>query len=379
MSFFIIGNPSSVWLKEYIKHIHIKNNHKVYVTVFEMSDLKFVNEYREMGVQFVNLGEKGRGIKKISKFLRLFFFAYRNRNNQFDILEVQSPPHNVQAFVIGMIARLMDCKTFIMFWGSDILAISSKDAEKLEYAIKNADVINRPGEQTYKAFTTFFGHKYEKLFTKKSLRFGTLALPWIERTRAIYDKVECKKHFGLAADKMSIAIGYNGHRRHQHLKVIDEFSKLSISQKNKLQLIIHFVGYDDLAYEELLKNALKNCGIEYVFIARSLDFSEIAVLRLATDIFIHAQTTDGLSGSIRECLYAGTIVVNPVWIEYGELKKIGVEYIEYQEFSELNDIIENCIQEKISINLEKNRELIYDHYSWEALEGDWISVFNSMI
>ena len=191
--------------------------------------------------------------------------------------------------------------------------------------------------------------------------------------------IKCKKHFGLAADKMSIAIGYNGHRRHQHLKVIDEFSKLSISQKNKLQLIIHFVGYDDLAYEELLKNALKNCGIEYVFIARSLDFSEIAVLRLATDIFIHAQTTDGLSGSIRECLYAGTIVVNPVWIEYGELKKIGVEYIEYQEFSELNDIIENCIQEKISINLEKNRELIYDHYSWEALEGDWISVFNSMI
>ena len=93
MRFFIIGNPSSVWLKEYIKHIHIKNNHKVYVTVFEMSDLKFVNEYRE----------KGRGIKKISKFLRLFFFAYRNRNNQFDILEVQSPPHNVQAFVIGMI------------------------------------------------------------------------------------------------------------------------------------------------------------------------------------------------------------------------------------------------------------------------------------
>ena len=64
MRFFIIGNPSSVWLKEYIKHIHIKNNHKVYVTVFEMSDLKFVNEYREMGVQFVNLGEKGRGIKK---------------------------------------------------------------------------------------------------------------------------------------------------------------------------------------------------------------------------------------------------------------------------------------------------------------------------
>ena len=47
--------------------------------------------------------KEGRGIKKISKFLRLFFFAYRNRYNQFDILEVQSPPHNVQAFVIGMI------------------------------------------------------------------------------------------------------------------------------------------------------------------------------------------------------------------------------------------------------------------------------------
>ena len=71
--------------------------------------------------------------------------------------------------------------------------------------------------------------------------------------------------------------------------------------------------------------------------------------------------------------------MNPAWIEYDELKKIGIEYIEYKEFSELNGIIENCIQEKININLEKNRELIYDHYSWEALEEDWISVFNSMI
>lgn len=377
MKFFIIGNPSSVWLKEYIKHIHIKQGHEVCVTVFDMADLKFVEEYRKMGVQFVVLGKNGDKLKRTFKFFRLLFFTYRNK--EFDVLEIQSPPHNAQARVLGIITKLMDCKTFLMFWGSDILAINSKEAKKLECIVRCVDVINRPGEQTYKAFTTFFGHKYEKLFTKKSLRFGTLALPWIKKTQMACNKTECKKHFGVSADKMSIAIGYNGSKRQQHLEVINNLSQLSISQKNKLHLIIHFVGYEDLTYEKLLRDALKNCNIEFTFIDRSLDFSEIAVLRLATDIFIHAQITDGLSGSIRECLYAGTIVVNPVWIEYDEFKKIGIEYIEYEKFSELKDIIENCLQGEMTIDLKKNRELIHNHYSWEAVEGDWNSVFNSMI
>lgn len=380
MKFFIVGTASSVWIREYVKEIHIKNGHEVYLTVFDESVLQYQEDYAQMGAKLVLIGKNNKKIEKIKKLVRLVSFMCKHRTREeIDVVEIQGPPHNILAYILAILIKFMRYKTFIMFWGSDILAISAKDAKKLEHVVKNANVINRPGEQTYKAFTTFFGYKYEKLFTKKSLRFGTLALPWIERTRATYDKVECKKHFGLAVDKISIAIGYNGHRRHQHLKVIDELSKLSISQKDKLQLIIHFVGYEDLAYEELLKNTLKTCGIAYTFIDRPLDFPEIAVLRLATDIFIHAQTTDGLSGSIRECLYAGTIVVNPAWIEYDELKKIGIEYIEYKEFSELNGIIENCIQEKININLEKNRELIYDHYSWEALEEDWISVFNSMI
>ena len=47
MKFFIVGNASSVWMKEYIKEIHIKNKHTVYLTVFDKSKLKYEEEYRK--------------------------------------------------------------------------------------------------------------------------------------------------------------------------------------------------------------------------------------------------------------------------------------------------------------------------------------------
>lgn len=56
--FFIVGNASSVWIKEYVKQVHIKNNHEVYLTVFDKSNLIYKEEYDEMGVKLVFLGKK---------------------------------------------------------------------------------------------------------------------------------------------------------------------------------------------------------------------------------------------------------------------------------------------------------------------------------
>ena len=53
--FFIVGNASSVWIKEYVIQVHIKNNHEVYLTVFDKSNLIYKEEYDEMGVKLVFL------------------------------------------------------------------------------------------------------------------------------------------------------------------------------------------------------------------------------------------------------------------------------------------------------------------------------------
>ena len=376
--FFIIGNPSTVWMREYIKEIHIKHKDRVYITVFDESTLLYEQSYEELGVFLVPIGKNSSVLEKINKIIRLLKFAIKHRrDNRFDIIEIHYPPHSLQAYIISLVIRIMKTKTFIMFWGSDILDISPKDAKRLEHIIKASDIINRPGESAYAAFVKHFGYKYEEFFTNTSLRFGTLALPYISKVLLNMQKNECKKSLGLDPSKKSIAIGYNGRTRQQHLQALKAISELNKSEKKAIQLVYHLVGGTE-EYKRKIALESQKSGFDYIIIDKMLDFEEIAILRAATDLFLHAQTTDGLSGTIRECLYAGVTVVNPKWISYKELKKIGIDYIEYNSFDELKDLVSHYINGDISINTSKNKELIHKYYSWESLSKEWLEVFQEM-
>ena len=380
MNFFIIGNASSVWMKEYIKSIHIKNGHKVYLTVYERLNDEYSDEYNKMGVELVVIGKNNGKIEKIKKLVRLINFSIRHsKNERFDIIEIQSPPHNMQAYVISLCLKIMKSKVFLMFWGSDILDISKKEAYYLEKIVKQSDIINRPGVNAYSAFKTYFGNKYKKKFTPYSLRFGTLALPYIEKISREMTVKESKCYLGLDHDKISVAIGYNGKNRQQHMKVIEAIKNIDIRYKNKIQLIFHMVGNNDYGYRKSIIDNCQKYGFEFIILDGVLDFEQIAVLRNATDIFIHAQTTDGLSGTIRECLYSGVKVINPEWIPYDELKKIDIDYIEYSNFDDLNNCLIECIDDPLLIDREKNKMLIFDNYSWVSISERWLDTFNEMI
>ena len=99
---FIIGNPSSVWMREYIKEIHIKNNDLVYITVFDESELKNKDVYEKMGVHLVTIGKNSSASEKFMKAIRLIHFGIKHRKHEtFDIVEIYYPPHSFQAYIIA--------------------------------------------------------------------------------------------------------------------------------------------------------------------------------------------------------------------------------------------------------------------------------------
>ena len=75
---FIIGNPESVWIREYVKEIHIKNGHEVYIGTFNRISDKMAVEYELLGVKIVEFGHINGIAGKIQKTLRLLFFAIRH-------------------------------------------------------------------------------------------------------------------------------------------------------------------------------------------------------------------------------------------------------------------------------------------------------------
>lgn len=379
-SFFIVGNPSSVWMREYIKEIHIKNGDEVYITVFDEEKLQYKAIYEDMGVTLVPIGKNSNRIEKIAKAFRLLKFALKHRKKErFDIVEIHYPPHNFQAYIISLVLKILNVPSFLMFWGSDILAINHKEARKLEKIVSCVTTINRLSEHTYADFEKYYGNKYDDMFCEKPQRFGTLVLPYINKRLSVKDKEELKKEYNVPNGKITVAIGYNGKRRQQHIEVLNELSKLEDKIKNKVYLILHLVGIDDEGYREEIVEKLQFTGIEYIIIDEMLEFEEMSLMRSATDVFIHAQTTDGLSGSIRECFCSETIVLNPTWIQYDEFEKIGFEYIHYDNFGELSHIVEKIVKNEIEIDVMKNKELVNNAYSWDSVYDNWIEMFDKMI
>ena len=70
--------------------------------------------------------------------------------------------------------------------------------------------------------------------------------------------------------------------------------------------------------------------------------------------------------------FAGAVLINPTWINYSECKNLGIEYLEYEEWSQLPYIIRLALN--YNNDKEKNRKILYDNFSWAAVKDEWDKV-----
>ena len=171
-------------------------------------------------------------------------------------------------------------------------------------------------------------------------------------------------------------IGYNGSIRQNHLKVINELSTLDNETLNKLNIVIQLsYGLTSDEYRQNIIDEISKINVKHVIIDDFLNKEKSAMLRIATDIFIHAQESDAFSASIQECVYGGAVLINPEWIVYKEFDDIGIDYIKYDSFDELPFIIKDISDGNVNIyNADKVKEL-YEKYSWNAVKKDWLKLY----
>lgn len=367
----VIGNANSIWLKEYVKKIHIAKGAEVYLTAYNPINERFLKEYNKLGVNIVPLYSQNKLVDKISKAFNIFCFIRKN-GKFLNCVDIQSPPHNNQAIFLSHILKGVKAKKSITFWGSDLMRINVSEARILSKILVLADKINISTEEMVSVFKSHYGNTFDSKLV--SAKFGSLAFDAIDKIRDSLTKQECKAQFGLNSEKITVAVGHNGNKEQQHIKVLKELAYLDFDIKNKIELVFH-VGYGlkDNYADEIAEEA-KKTGISYVIIKDMLDLDDIAKLRNATDIIIHAQTTDALSGSIRECIYAGTVLINPTWINYEEFDNIGIQYFKYSEFSEINSMVSKLISGDICVDIHNNIKLM-KIFSWESVSRDWESIF----
>lgn len=364
MKILLSAGAHSKWVKDYIEYVLLPIGADVFLTDQGITSREYVNFYTTNNVFLV----------QIRNYDILEFTHALNVIGPFDVIHI----HGMWDIYcqLALLARRHYENLICSFWGSDLYRATVESKFKMEPYLDLATVISVPTKRMQNEFRASFGIKYD--FKISSVLFGSDVFLHIDQILNEETKSFCRHRFGIDDVEIAIAVGYNRIPEQQHLKVLQAFHGLPQSILKRLNIILHFSGAiskDD--YVDRVINACKKLKCKHTFISDYLSNEDIARLRIATDIFIHAQTTDAFSASMIEYIYAGATVFNPQWLHYYELLDSKINYVEYVDFSELTEFLKVHIETEHPLNqdMEFVRNKLKHICSWSSNVSKWHDLY----
>lgn len=342
MKTVVIGNGASIIIKEHIQEVcKLVFSEIVLLTSAEIDDEEYVNS----GVKVIYIGPLKRD-EELSDEGRRIVCCKRwddicEKINNIDVLQVHYCFGGNHMYCYKKLAKKSK-GNYMVYWGSDLLRTDPHNIELNREAIEQSTQIVCLTESLKNELFNCYGSLAEGKTTV--LDFGVVYED-IEETSKKYTRADCKRIRGIPNDKVSVMIGYNGAQAQQHLLALDAVNRIDLSLKDRIFLLFPMSYGRDEEYRNKVEEAVKATSIPYLFIDDFISRKDLVILRLATDIFIHAQVTDALSNTLCETMYAGAKIINPRWIDYPELKKNEISYYEYGDFRELPAVVEQAIRD----------------------------------
>ena len=373
----IISDNNSAWTEKAVTHSGVLENNEVYaLTIGETKNDRF---YLDNGIKICRV-KRHEAFNKIPKVRGLVYYAdyinyiksLQKTVGEFDVVHI-SYVSKEKVLAIKYLRKFAK-KIVCTFWGSDLFRAGDKQLLKYKKNLESADVIMLTTSEMKRKFRSVFGGGFDNKI--RIIRFGIENLDFIDPEK---DSAEFKEYFSYPAQKTVVTIGYNGSPAQNHTDVIDLCAKLPDNIKSKifLQLPLNYGLTEE--YKQMLLQKLKSCGCEYGLSEPYLDGEQTGKLRQSSDIFIHAQKTDGFSASLQEYLYARKTVFNPAWLPYEELKANGAYYFVYSDYDDLYEKLKEYLQngpdkdEKDKLAL--NSKIIKELSSWGSVKDSWASLY----
>lgn len=367
----LIGNPSSPYIMQYIENVLKPLGFDVFMQ-FDYSELSdevrhFYTEYKINQILFFKNNDKKIFLFPfIGKWIKRFYnFKILNRYAPYDFIHVQYVTFE-RLMKNLIIKKSVQTKLFASFWGSDLLRVSDRTLLLEKIFLRNYNYITADSYSMVERYNKFFGNTKNKL---DIVYYGVSLIPYIDRW--LSEKKQCINDLSIPKDKIVISVGYNGRPQQQHDKVINVLNVLE-NKKDYFLLIQSSYGNEDVVYKQKLKTILDNSGFQYKIISNYLTMDELAKLRVITDIFINAQTTDAFCNSIKEYMYSKTQIINASWLHYPEIDTLQLKINEFSNFDQIPSLLEKQVNEE---ELEWNREIIGKNSSWETCRQRWAKIY----
>lgn len=369
----VIGNADSYWVKYYIEHIALPLQFDVSIQVAPDKNCKYMDFYRLNNVHVVGEYNLNGFIMKVPKVRALYMLNRRKVaiKEKYDIaLVISAIAENIK---VAKSVIAPNGKVVVLVIGSDVLRASKHQLHRLDNLLFdiNAEMVCSAREPW---------NKIKKNFTKavcsvdNVIGFGLTNLDSIDK---LINKgpEECKKLLGIDPQKFTVCVGYNARPEQQHEKIIQELSKIDEPIKEHLHLILPMTYLGDNKYCNKIEQLLRDKQLSYSILKDFRDSEGMGILWVACDSFINGQTTDAMSASVIECIYAGVTVLSGNWLRYQELENRKIQVVTFSDFRELPAMIAPIIKNKNVRNRVYANEL-YESSSMHICRQKWKKFFD---
>lgn len=245
-------------------------------------------------------------------FLRAFIQLSKRR---FDIVNIHYARPRLR-YVLHWIKK-MSKNIVISPWGSDVLRVEDRiKIQHLKSIYKIADYVSvSKDSQIGQRLIERFEVDPHKMV---SLGWGGEFFDYIQECSNQVTVEEAKARFGLNG-RYVITCGYNTQREQRHDDIINAIYAVKNQLPVNLTLLFPFTygrtSWSD-GYTMRIKNKAKELGFDILAVEDHLSMSDLFMLRMATDIFVHVQSTDAGSRCVMEYVSCNKKVVHGSWIKY---------------------------------------------------------------
>lgn len=232
-------------------------------------------------------------------------------------------------------------------WGSDILRANEKDLQKLRKFVNHNDYVTAP--KGYR----FEDDIKEKLLVRENklydILLGDKIIDTINKNKYI-DTIDAKSSFGLK-DFYVITCGYNASEAQNHLSIINSINTIVEKLPSNYCLLfpMTYGNNNKDEYIKVIRSKLDELCMTYKIIDTYLTEMDVCRIRVATDVFIHAQTTDAACGTVTEYLLCNKKILNAVWLKYPQRERFGTPFYTFNTFDDLPHVLLEAINAKKSI------------------------------
>lgn len=370
MKVLVLGNPDSIWTKEFIEYALIQPDMQVYVLYNSQARGRFAKFYESLGIKVIMAHPVSGTVMKIPKFraavMQKNYIRAAKQYLPFDIIiNMFVSPNNLSSAID---LKKNGTRVFAYFCGSDIIRANVLTCARLKKHLIKTDHVVFASTAVQKAYENKIGHIDGN--HQSTIRLGISVFSDIDWELTNSDIENSRYNLRIPSDKITICVGYNSSEAQNHLHVLQQIKSLAPEIKKKLFILLPMTYAGTRKYVAQVEKVAKETGCEVKIFSEYMNHKTIAQLWLATDIFVNAQESDGLSGSVLESMYAGALLMNASWLQYSEYEDWGLKYCSFSRFEDLPQLLTDAIRTTLERNV-VNRDILTTKMSWQQCKMAW--------